>query len=127
MHPFLLPFHFFDSGGQDIVVLLQMDQQLRIIFIDIHHRRSRNYWLNIWHLCPYSPHWWQTIIVIIDGSKPTIFPIVIRTFLVIIKQNGVVNVIVVFIIDGWVVRQDGVGVNYGVLGFWIGWVILIGE
>lgn len=127
MHPFLLLLHLLDPGGQHIVVLLQMDQHLRVVLIDIHHRRCRDDGLDIRHLSPYSPHRWQAIIVIIDTSKPAIFPIVIRTLLVIIKQDGVVYVVVVFVIDGWMVLRDGVGVNYGGLWFWVRWMVLIGE
>ena len=104
-----------------------MDQHLRIILIDIDHRGSWDDGLNIWHFSPYSPHWWQTVVVIIDCSELAIFPIVIRTLFEVIEQDGVVDVIVVFVIDDWVVMHDGVGVYYGVLVFWVGGVVLIGE
>ena len=108
-------------------MLLQMHQHLRVVLVDIDHRRGRHNGFDIRQLGSHSPHWRQAIIVIIDGAKPTILPIVIRTLLVVIKQDGVVDVVVVFIIPCGVVLRDRVGVNYRVLVFWIRWMVLIGE
>ena len=108
-------------------MLLQMHQHLRVVLVDIDHRRGRHNGFDIRQLCSHSSHWRQAIIVIIDGAKPTILPIVIRTLLVVIKQDGVVDVVVVFIISCGVVLRDRVGVNYRVLMLWIGRMVLIGE